>query len=284
MIRKSIGKSTLHRRLLRPLLGVGAAPLAHLDREVAHDLAGRDAERLALGDRAGEHANAARVDAARGSSRAPRRASGPCSAPGASAGPRLPSGSLTFVAARRSDCGKLRPASSVTTRRSIRSGQARSRSARWRFRIRELTRSDGRNQPSTAAPIAATRTSQRGEPGERASSQPDERQRRSPPRNCVPSSRSGVVVYIPAAISRDAVVVPAAAARSAAARPRAERAARCRRAAPRTPGAVVRPTPGGCRRSRTRRSARSSRSLAVAGRERPRDHDAPRRRGGRGRG
>jgi hypothetical protein len=52
----------LHRRLLRALLGVGPAPLPQLDREVPHDLAGRDAERLALGDRAGEHAHARGVD------------------------------------------------------------------------------------------------------------------------------------------------------------------------------------------------------------------------------
>ena len=54
----------LHRRLLRPLLGVGPPTLPELDREVPHDLARRDAHRLALCDRAGEHAHAGRVDAA----------------------------------------------------------------------------------------------------------------------------------------------------------------------------------------------------------------------------
>src|SRR6476659_9167870 len=53
-----------HRRLLRSLLRVGPLPLAQLDREVAHDLPGRDTHRLALGDRAREHANPRRVDPA----------------------------------------------------------------------------------------------------------------------------------------------------------------------------------------------------------------------------
>ena len=64
MIRKSDREEHLDRRLLRALLGVGAAALAELDREVPHDLAGRDAHRLALGDRAREHPHAGRVDAA----------------------------------------------------------------------------------------------------------------------------------------------------------------------------------------------------------------------------
>src|SRR5919109_4508690 len=53
----------LDRRLLRPLLGCGAAALAHLHREVAHDLARRGAERLALEHRAHEGAHARRVRA-----------------------------------------------------------------------------------------------------------------------------------------------------------------------------------------------------------------------------
>ena len=48
----------LDRRLLRPLLGGRPPALAHLHGEVAHDLADRDAERLALADRAHERAHA----------------------------------------------------------------------------------------------------------------------------------------------------------------------------------------------------------------------------------
>ena len=46
----------LDRRLLRPLLRVAALlALAHLEREVPHDLAGRDAHRLALCDRCAQN-------------------------------------------------------------------------------------------------------------------------------------------------------------------------------------------------------------------------------------
>ena len=53
------------------------------------------------------------------------------------------SGSLIFVAARRRDCGKLRPASSVTTSRSIRSGRERSI---WSRRCRARRADDRRRQ------------------------------------------------------------------------------------------------------------------------------------------
>src|SRR4029079_11614450 len=51
----------LDRGLLGPLLDSGPLTLPQLERQVAHDLAGRDAHRLALGDRAREQANARRV-------------------------------------------------------------------------------------------------------------------------------------------------------------------------------------------------------------------------------
>src|SRR5215210_3039923 len=53
----------LDRSLLGSLLGGGAAPLAHLHREHSHDLADRDAERLALDDRAHERAHRRRLRA-----------------------------------------------------------------------------------------------------------------------------------------------------------------------------------------------------------------------------
>ena len=64
MIRKSDREEHLDRRLLRALLGVGALRRFRISiGEVPHDLARRDAHRLALRDRAREHAHARRVDA-----------------------------------------------------------------------------------------------------------------------------------------------------------------------------------------------------------------------------
>src|SRR5687768_12122565 len=51
------GEEDLDRRPLRALLRLLTPALAHLDGEVAHDLTDRDAERLALGDRAYERAH-----------------------------------------------------------------------------------------------------------------------------------------------------------------------------------------------------------------------------------
>ena len=56
------GEEDLDRRLLRALLRVGPLPLPHLEREVAHDLTRRDTHRLALRDRAHEHAHTGGVD------------------------------------------------------------------------------------------------------------------------------------------------------------------------------------------------------------------------------
>ena len=74
------------------------------------------------------------------------------------------SGSLTFVEASRSDCGKLRPASSVTTIRSIRSGRP--------FSICSLALADprvddersGGTSRGAATPIVVTRTNHAGRP------------------------------------------------------------------------------------------------------------------------
>ena len=139
----------LDRCLLSTLLGVGPLALAHLDGEVAHDLTRRDAHRLALRDRPREHPHAGRVHPdeemvecfderqahvllLQGEADLSRRA-----AP------------WIFRDAIRRDCGKLRPASSVTTRRSIRSGRPRSTWSR-RLRVREPTMYIGSIQPSNA--------------------------------------------------------------------------------------------------------------------------------------
>ena len=63
MIRKRIGKRIFTGAFCARSSAVGPLPLPELDREVPHDLARRDAHRLALRDRAREHAHARRVDA-----------------------------------------------------------------------------------------------------------------------------------------------------------------------------------------------------------------------------
>ena len=84
------------------------------------------------------------------------------------------SGSRIFVAERRSDCGKLRPASSVTTRRSIRSGSPRSICSR-RFLARESTTNIGSDPAEHGRADGGEEQQRRAAAGERGEPERDER-------------------------------------------------------------------------------------------------------------